>query len=322
MTPIFTDLSVALYPDLVRDFAPPPSSSDVPSLASPLAVGSLTSDPVSPAPSKSSTDFDIRRSHQSTVDCKWIYKIKTGADGSIKRYKARLVAKGFTQEYGINYEETFAHVVRLTSVRSCRCHEEVYMQPPRGSPDSMNQVCCLRRAFYSLKQAHRAWTSTIPTFFSKASLIDSKTASSPLELNVKLNATDDLVWVDPTNKKQSVLPAVRWHQHSWVLLRPFSTPIHFDNRSAIHIAHNDVFHERTIRVHGLFPVIRNHLTASAFLEFHIYEPPFNSWTLPLRRSSPDLSVATRIDWIQHCTCLHAPTKDSASPDTRTRTSMH
>jgi hypothetical protein len=64
MTPIFTDLSVALYPDLVRDFAPPPSSSDVPSLASPLAVGSLASDPVSPAPSKSSTDFDIRRSHQ------------------------------------------------------------------------------------------------------------------------------------------------------------------------------------------------------------------------------------------------------------------
>jgi hypothetical protein len=59
---------------------------------------------------------------KSTVDCKWIYKIKTGADGSIKRYKARLVAKGFTQEYGINYEETFAHVVRLTSVRSCRCH--------------------------------------------------------------------------------------------------------------------------------------------------------------------------------------------------------
>ena len=35
--------------------------------------------------------------------------------------------------------------------------EEVYMQPPRGYPDSMNQVCRLRRAFYSLKQAPRAW---------------------------------------------------------------------------------------------------------------------------------------------------------------------
>ena len=52
------------------------------------------------------------------VGCKWIYKIKTRSDGSIEQYKACLVAKGFTQEYGIDYEETFTPVARISSIRA------------------------------------------------------------------------------------------------------------------------------------------------------------------------------------------------------------
>jgi hypothetical protein len=55
---------------------------------------------------------------KSTVGCKWVYKIKTRANGSVERYKAHLVARGFTQEYDIDYEETFALIACLTFVRS------------------------------------------------------------------------------------------------------------------------------------------------------------------------------------------------------------
>ena len=127
-----------------------------------------------------------RPPHRKVLGGKWVYKLKRGPGGEIQRYKARWVVRGFEQRYGIDFNETFAAVVKPMTYKALFAiaaredweieqldvktaflygylDEEVYVEMPAGHEEE-GKVCKLNKALYGLKQAPRVWFKTLTEF--------------------------------------------------------------------------------------------------------------------------------------------------------------
>ena len=119
-----------------------------------------------------------RPTNAKVVKSRWVYRVK---DDDL--YKARFCAKGFTQQWGEDYDETFAPVAKYTSIRTLMAllagrlnveihqmdvntaflcsdiDEVVYAEQPEGLENDGKEdwVCLLNKALYGLKQSPRAW---------------------------------------------------------------------------------------------------------------------------------------------------------------------
>ena len=138
---------------------------------------------------------ELPEGHQP-IGVKWVYKKKMNAQGKIDRYKARLVAKGYRQKAGIDYDEVFAPVVRMETIRlliskaaqnrwpiyqmdvksaflNGVLEEEIYVEQPPGymKAGKESKVLKLKKALYGLKQAPRAWNTRIDTYLKKNGFI-------------------------------------------------------------------------------------------------------------------------------------------------------
>jgi hypothetical protein len=122
----------------------------------------------------------VERPKQNVVDTKWVFHNKQDEHGVVTRNKARLVAKGYSQVKDLDFEETFAPVARLDSIRILLAYvthhgfkfyqmgvksaflnfpikEEVYVEQPPGFESEEHPNYKLHKALYGLKQAPRAW---------------------------------------------------------------------------------------------------------------------------------------------------------------------
>jgi len=122
---------------------------------------------------------------KNVLKSRWVYTVKMNKHGEIERYKGRFVACGYSQEAGVDFDETFAPVGRYKTLRIALClvaemdyelkqmdvvsaflnaklKEELFIEQPDGYADAKDdKVWKLKKAIYGIKQAPYEWNKEI-----------------------------------------------------------------------------------------------------------------------------------------------------------------
>jgi hypothetical protein len=180
-------------------------------------------------------DLTALPSGKKRIGCKWVYKVKYKANGTLDKYKERLVVKGFSQQEGIDYEETFAPTTKMSAIRlvlamatqqGWKVHqmdvkisflngdlkEVVYMCQPKGFQVAGKEhlACRLKKALYGLKQAPREWYIKIDRY-----LVQQGFQQSPSDSNLYVERVSNkiillVVYVDDIIITSSEEDAITW----------------------------------------------------------------------------------------------------------------
>jgi hypothetical protein len=191
---------------------------------------------------------------KKTLGCKWVYKVKHNSDGTVERYKARLVILGNHQVEGVDYDETFAPVVKMVTVRTVLAvaavknwelhqmdvhnaflhgdlQEEVFMKPPPGFHTTRpGMVCRLHKSLYGLKQAPRCWFAKLSTALKAYGFKQSLSDYSLFTLQQQGSILGVLVYVDDliiSGNDHAVISTFKTYLHTCFHMKDLGTLKYF-----------------------------------------------------------------------------------------------
>ena len=173
------------------------------------------------------------------ISSRYVFKIKRDENDVIRRRKARLVIKGNFQREGIDYQETFAPTVPVTTMLTvlakaatdgwfmaqmdvdtaflnAKIDNEIFMRGPNNCPSTQGKIFKLNKSLYGLKQAPRLWNQCIDKVFSKDMGMTKATRDSCLYMGKSTggNHVWTIMYVDDLIIMSDAQEGITWFKES------------------------------------------------------------------------------------------------------------